>query len=80
VSLFPGTQLLYDGDLVEVTEFDGAGVTIRSCRTGQFSAVRIGDLAARARLAGGTDPDAGDGPDPGLVLAGLTGGAARRGR
>ena len=35
ISLRVGARVLFDGDLVQVVEFDGAGVTVRNERTGQ---------------------------------------------
>jgi putative transposase len=46
VSLQVGTQLLFDGDLVEVAELNGGAVTVRNARTGQFTVVTLGRLVA----------------------------------
>jgi transposase InsO family protein len=72
VALTPGTRLIYDGDLVEVVELDGARAVVRNHRTARFVTVKLGRLVAGARPA---DPlPAADG-GPGLAVAwnGLTG-------
>jgi transposase InsO family protein len=51
LTLAPGTRLIYDGELVEVMEFDGARAVVRNHRTGGFAAVKPGRLAAGARPA-----------------------------
>jgi transposase InsO family protein len=71
VALTPGTRLIYDGDLVEVMELDGARAVVRNHRTARFVTVKLGRLVAGARPA---DPlPAADG-GPGLAVAwnGLT--------
>ena len=42
VALTVGAQLVYDGDLVRVVEFDGGHVTVRVERTGGFRTAGIG--------------------------------------
>ncbi|HEX9354500.1 MAG TPA: hypothetical protein VF933_11880 [Streptosporangiaceae bacterium] len=71
LAVFPGTRLLYAGDLVQVVELDGTRVTVRNHRTGEFTAVRLGSLVAHARSA---DPQPGiaGGVAAGVALAGLT--------
>jgi hypothetical protein len=75
LALAPGARLVYDGDLVEVVELDGARVVVRNCRTAGFAAVKLGRLAAGARPADVTPAAAGQ---PALAVAwnGLT--AAQR--
>ncbi|MEV0133683.1 helix-turn-helix domain-containing protein [Dactylosporangium sp. NPDC050688] len=46
VSLRVGARVLFDGDLVQVEELDGSGVTVRNARTGQFVALTLGRLVA----------------------------------
>ena len=70
VTVFPGSRLFYCGDVVEVVEFDHLGVTIRNTRTGEFSAVSVGRLAAQAQTEGTAVPDAAEGA--GLLLASQT--------
>ena len=67
LALAPGARLVYDGDLVEVVELDGARVVVRNCRTAGFVTVKLGRLAAGARLA--DVPPAADG-DPALAVPG----------
>jgi len=71
LALTPGARLIYDGDLVEVMELDGARVVVRNHRTARFAAVKLGRLVAGARPA--DVPRAADG-GPGLAVAwnGLT--------
>src|SRR5439155_6091882 len=42
LALTPGARLIYDGDLVEVMELDGARVVVRNHRTARFAAVKLG--------------------------------------
>ncbi|MFI0224213.1 Mu transposase C-terminal domain-containing protein [Streptomyces lydicus] len=71
VAVFPGSRLVFCGDVVEVIEFDHLSVTIRSTRTGEFSTVSVGRLAAGAKPVGtGLLPRADD--SAGLVLASLS--------
>jgi transposase InsO family protein len=71
LALTPGTRLIYDGDLVEVVELDGARVVVRNHRTAGFVAVKLGMLVAGARPA---DPLPAAGGAPALAVAwnGLT--------
>jgi hypothetical protein len=71
VALTPGTRLIYDGDLVEVVELDGARAVVRNHRTARFVTVKLGRLVAGARPA---DPLPAAGGGPGLAVAwnGLT--------
>ena len=48
VTLCPGARLVYDGDLVEVVELDGAGVVVRNDRTAGFVSVKLSRLVALA--------------------------------
>ncbi|MFC5665955.1 helix-turn-helix domain-containing protein [Kitasatospora misakiensis] len=69
VSLFPGSRVVFDGDVVEVVEFDGGRIVVRNTRTGAFNAVSVARLAAGVRLQGGI---VGGGLSDGLALAGLS--------
>ena len=51
LALAPGARLIYDGDLVEVVELDGARVVVRNHRTAGFVTVKLGRLVAGARPA-----------------------------
>jgi transposase InsO family protein len=51
LSLLPGSRLMFDGDLVEVVELDGARVVVRNDRTAGFTAVKLSRLVALARPA-----------------------------
>ena len=51
LALTPGARLIYDGDLVEVVELDGARVVVRNHRTARFVTVKLGRLVAGARPA-----------------------------
>jgi hypothetical protein len=53
VNVRVGTQLLLDGDLVQVVELDGGGVTVRNERTGQFGRSRSGGWWPAARRSSG---------------------------
>jgi transposase InsO family protein len=65
--------LFYGGDVVEVVEFDGLGVTVRNERTGEFSAVPLGRLVAGARPMQTAEPGTAEGgPGVGVSLAGLS--------
>ncbi|MGI5243203.1 helix-turn-helix domain-containing protein [Dactylosporangium sp. CA-139066] len=76
VSVRVGAQLLFDGDLVQVVELDGAGVTVRNERTGQFQALTLGRLVAGCTSVGAPVETLAAG-SAGATLAGLT--AAQRG-
>ena len=71
MALTPGTRLIYDGDLVEVVELDGARAVVRNHRTARFVTVKLGRLVAGARPA---DPSPAADGGPGLAVAwnGLT--------
>ncbi|MEU3282690.1 helix-turn-helix domain-containing protein [Streptomyces antibioticus] len=71
IAVFPGSQLIYRGDAVEVVEFDHRGVTIRNLRTGEFASLSVGRLAADAHAGGGGLPESAE--SAGLLLASLTG-------
>ncbi|MET7810526.1 Mu transposase C-terminal domain-containing protein [Streptomyces sp. NPDC005395] len=49
VTVFPGVRMLYCGDVVEVVELEGLAATLRNERTGEFSTLPLGRLAAGAR-------------------------------
>jgi transposase InsO family protein len=70
LAVFPGARLMYAGDLAEVMELDGARVTVRNHRTGEFTAVRLSELVTHARSA--EEPAERDGGTAGVMLAGLT--------
>jgi len=70
VTLRPGARLMFDGDAVQVTQWDGAGVTIRNDRTGRFVVLTLSRLVGGARsleLPGPADLES-----VGVTLAGLT--------
>ena len=71
LALTPGARLIYDGELVEVMELDGARVVVRNHRTARFVTVKLGRLVAGARPA---DPSPAADGGPGLAVAwnGLT--------
>ncbi|MEQ4305597.1 Mu transposase C-terminal domain-containing protein [Plantactinospora sp. B6F1] len=46
ISLRAGRRLLFDGELVQIVELDGTGVSVRNERTGQYTAVTLGRLVA----------------------------------
>ena len=71
LTLTPGARLVYDGDLVEVVEVDGARVVVRNARTAGFATVKLSRLAAGAMPAGSLSaPD--EEPSPGVAWNGLT--------
>jgi hypothetical protein len=66
-----GSRLFYDGDLVEVTEFDGAQVTVRVERTNRFRTLGVGRLVTGCKTVEvSTQEDAA--PMVGTALAALT--------
>ncbi|MEV7929213.1 integrase [Kitasatospora sp. NPDC088779] len=69
VTVVIGATLLVDGDPVEVVEFDGRSVMVRTLGDGAYRSLNLAELASRARGLG-AGPAEGD--DPGLVLAGLS--------
>jgi hypothetical protein len=71
VSLSVGSRLIYDGDLVEVTEFDGAQVTVRVERTNRFRTLGIGRLVTACTSTQVSTQDDAD-LDVGTTLAALT--------
>ncbi|MFH9710167.1 helix-turn-helix domain-containing protein [Streptomyces luteogriseus] len=74
VEVFPGVRLFFGGDVIEVLDLDGLQVTARNERTGEFSAIPLGRLAAGARPTEMAPPSALDGV--GLLMASLS--AAQR--
>jgi len=64
-----GTSVLYDGQMVEVVEFDGRSVALRLA-DGGYRSVGLAEFAARSRSVEPIPEAAG--VDPGLVLAGLS--------
>lgn len=70
VSLFPGVRLFFGGDVVEVVDVDGLRTTVRNERTGEYSSVPLGQLAAGARSMDEPALAAADGV--GLLLASLS--------
>ncbi len=71
LALAPGARLIYDGDLVEVVEFDGVRVVVRNHRTARFVTVKLGRLVAGARPAD-APPAADGGPVLAVAWNGLT--------
>ncbi|MDT4995500.1 MAG: hypothetical protein QOH97_5392, partial [Actinoplanes sp.] len=68
VTLAVGSRRLYDGDLVEVTEFDGAQVTVRVERTNRFRTLGVGRLVTACKTVDlSTEDD--DVPMVGTALA-----------
>jgi len=65
-----GATVFFDGQVAEVVEFDGRAVALRGA-DGGYRSVGLVEFAARARSA--EAPSEQVGPDPGLVLAGLSG-------
>lgn len=70
VEIAPGARLWFDGQVVEVVDFDGRSVTLRGERTGAFTAVSLARLAAQARALD-VEP-APERPGAGALLAALT--------
>jgi putative transposase len=70
VTLRPGARLTFDGDVVEITQWDGASVTIRNDRTGRFEVLTLSRLVAGARSLVAPGPIAVE--SVGVVLAALT--------
>ncbi|MFB8349944.1 helix-turn-helix domain-containing protein [Streptomyces niveus] len=70
VAVFPGSRLVYCGEVVEVVEFSHIGVTVRNTRTGEFTTVSVGRLAADARTESNSPPGPAD--SAGLLLASLS--------
>ncbi len=69
IQVFAGSRLMFDGDLVEVVEFDGNRITLRNLRTGTFSAVSFARLAAGVRMEPAAGPEA---VTDAVALAGLS--------
>ena len=59
---------MLDGDAAKVVEFDGRSVTVQIA-PGRYRSLTVAQFAARARSP---EPAAGEGMDPGLVLAGCS--------
>jgi transposase InsO family protein len=74
--LFAGARLFFGGDVVEVVEVEGLQTTVRNERTGEYSSVPLGRLAAGARSISGPAPAAADGV--GMLLATLSAGQRQR--
>lgn len=70
MTLFPGARLFFGGDVVEVVVIEGLRTTVRNERTGEYSSVPLGRLAAGARSIGDPAPAAADGV--GMLLASLS--------
>lgn len=69
INLGPGSQLLFDGELVEVVELEGSRVTVRQARTQTFAVLGLAQLVAGVRsIEEPGEDDASAGP----VLLGLT--------
>jgi hypothetical protein len=71
LTLAPGARLVYDGDLVEVMELDGARVVVRNHRTARFVTVKLGRLVTGASPAD-PPPAADRGPPLAVAWNGLT--------
>jgi len=69
VTVFPGVRLLHSGDVVEVVELEGLVATLRNERTGEFSTLSLGRLAASARSLEGQETDT---QDASVLLASLS--------
>ncbi|WP_227462699.1 MULTISPECIES: transposase [Nocardia] len=67
VRVMVGESVLVDGDAARIVEFDGRKVTVQF-GDARYSSFALAEFVSRAR---GLDTVEGDGPDPGLVLAGL---------
>jgi transposase InsO family protein len=65
----PGAQLLFDGDVSEVVELDGTRVVLRNVRTGGLVSVGLARLVMAAQAVTGR---ADEGPSVGVLLAGLS--------
>lgn len=76
IDLRVGTQVLFDGDLVQVVELDGSTALIREERTGKFTSLTLGRLVAGCAAVRsshtGTEDDSGVDLGIGTILAGLT--------
>jgi putative transposase len=70
VTLRPGARLMFDGDVVEIVQWDGASVTVRNDRTGRFEVLTLSRLVAGARAL--VVPGSVALESVGVVLAGLT--------
>lgn len=68
VTIAAGSQVLFDGELAQVVEFDGRSVALRDAG-GAYRSVGLAEFAARARSL---DPVPHEPADPALVLASLT--------
>ncbi|MFB7013544.1 MULTISPECIES: helix-turn-helix domain-containing protein [unclassified Streptomyces] len=68
--LFAGARLFFGGDVVEVVDIEGLQTTVRNERTGEYSSVPLGRLAAGARSIGDPALAAADGV--GMLLASLS--------
>ncbi|MEU4360343.1 Mu transposase C-terminal domain-containing protein [Promicromonospora sp. NPDC023987] len=73
IDLRVGAQVVFDGDVVQLMELDGAAALIRNERTGQFTSVTLGRLVAGCVAA--ADPSSGTvaAVSVGTTLAGLSG-------
>jgi transposase InsO family protein len=67
VDVSVGARLFFDGEVVQVVEFDGRRVVVREERSGRFATVTLAVLAAGVSAAG----RAGGEDGAGLALAGL---------
>ncbi|MCX4773783.1 helix-turn-helix domain-containing protein [Streptomyces sp. NBC_01285] len=74
--VFAGARLFFGGDVVEVVEVEGLQTTVRNERTGEYSSVPLGRLAAGARSIESPAPAAADGV--GMLLASLSAGQRQR--
>ncbi|MFF6879857.1 integrase [Streptomyces sp. NPDC012474] len=70
MTLFPGARVFFGGDVVEVVDVEGLRTTVRNERTGEYSSVPLGRLAAGARSIGEAAPASAEGV--GMLLASLS--------
>lgn len=74
IDLRVGTQVVFDGDVVQIVELDGAAAVVRDERTGRFTSVTLGRLVAGCVAATGDSSHAAGVVDVGVgtVLASLS--------
>ncbi|SCL17757.1 Mu transposase C-terminal domain-containing protein [Micromonospora inyonensis] len=71
VSVRVGAQVLFDGDVVRVVEFDGVGVTVREERSGRFRTLTLARFVAGCAATEAPEETLAAG-SVGTTLAGLT--------
>lgn len=74
IDLRVGTQVVFDGDVVQIVELDGAAAVVRDERTGRFTSVTLGRLITGCVAATGDPSQAARVVDVGVgtVLASLS--------